>query len=79
MPEYRGSTTVYYGLLNDGNCGVTAILLKPEIDNGDIVARKSTAPPSSVDIDHLYDNAIRADLFRGSHRMDEKSRVRGLC
>jgi len=64
LPEYRGSTTVYYSLLNDGNCGVTAILLKPEIDNGDIVARKRyPAPPSGVDIDHLYDNAIRADLL----------------
>jgi methionyl-tRNA formyltransferase len=64
LPEYRGSTTVYYSLLNDGNCGVTAILLKPEIDNGDIVARKKyPAPPSGVDIDHLYDNAIRADLL----------------
>lgn len=64
LPEYRGSTTAYYSLLNDGNCGVTAILLKPEIDNGDIVARKKyPAPPSGVDIDHLYDNAIRADLL----------------
>jgi len=64
LPKYRGSTTVYYSLLNEGNCGVTAILLKPEIDNGDIVTRrKYPAPPSGLDLDHIYDNAIRADLL----------------
>ena len=81
LPEYRGSTTVYYSLLNDGDCGVTAILLKPEIDNGDIVARKKyPAPAYGVDIDHLYDNAIRADLLSEVlAELDEKPRVRGVC
>ena len=39
-------------------------MLKPEIDNGDIVARrKYPAPAAGLDLDHIYDNAIRADLL----------------
>lgn len=64
LPDYRGSTTLYYGLLNEGRCGVSAILLEPEIDRGPIVARRRYgAPPPGLDVDYLYDNAIRADLL----------------
>ena len=64
LPDYRGSTTVYYSLLQDGLCGVSAILLDPKIDNGPIVAQHHyPPPPPGVDVDYLYDNAIRADLL----------------
>jgi len=64
LPEYRGSTTIYYSLLDGESCGVSAILLDPEIDQGPIVGRrKYPPPPASVDIDFFYDSAIRADLM----------------
>tara|TARA_Y100001968_G_scaffold187014_1_gene171386 strand:- start:511 stop:1275 length:765 start_codon:yes stop_codon:yes gene_type:complete len=64
LPQFRGSTTVYYSLLTEYRCGVSAILLEPQIDNGPIVARQHYAPPPpGLDVDHLYDNAIRADLL----------------
>lgn len=64
LPGYRGSTTVYYSLLAEGRCAVSAILLEPSIDCGPIVARRHyPAPPPGVDVDYLYDNAIRADLM----------------
>jgi methionyl-tRNA formyltransferase len=64
IPAYRGSTTLYYALLN-GDCPtVTALFLDPCIDTGPIVARRTYAkPPAGVDIDHQYDSAIRADLL----------------
>lgn len=64
LPEFGGSTTIYYGWLREGRCAVTAFLLDPEIDNGPIVARRRyPLPPAGVDVDHLYDGAIRADLL----------------
>src|SRR5690606_40447053 len=36
LPDYRGSTTLYYSYLAEGRCGVTAILLDRLIDTGAI-------------------------------------------
>lgn len=64
LPEERGSTTIYYGILAERRCAVSAILLAPEIDAGPILARKRyPCPAPGVEIDYLYDNAIRADLL----------------
>lgn len=64
LPEYPGSTTIYYSLLNGDGCGVSAILLAAEIDKGPIVLRRQyPPPPAEVDIDYFYDAAIRADLM----------------
>lgn len=64
LPEYRGSTTLYYALLNGAQPGVTAILLDRSIDTGPIVARRVyPRPPAWIDIDLVFDPAIRADLL----------------
>ena len=64
LPDYRGSTTLYYSYLTDGSCGVTAILLRESIDTGPIVGRKRyPPPPPGAEVDYCYDSAIRADLL----------------
>lgn len=64
LPDYRGSTTIYYALLNGDVPGVSALMLDPGIDTGPLVARKRySRPPFGMDIDNLYDSAIRADLL----------------
>ena len=64
LPEYRGSTTLYYALLNGEPPAVTAILLDRMIDTGPVVARRHyPRPPASLDLDRVYDAAIRADLL----------------
>ena len=64
LPEYRGSTTIYYSLIDRNDCAVSVIELKPKIDTGDILARKRySAPIPGIDIDYIYDNQIRADLL----------------
>jgi methionyl-tRNA formyltransferase len=64
LPEYRGSTTVYYALLDGEPPGVSALLLDPSIDTGPVLARKHYPWPSAdMDVDRLYDAAIRADLL----------------
>jgi methionyl-tRNA formyltransferase len=64
LPDYRGSTTVYYSLLVEGRCGVSAILLNSDIDSGPVIDRRWYPPPAPhTDVDHLYDVAIRTDLL----------------
>jgi len=64
LPDYRGSTTLYYSWLIENNCCVSAIILNKQIDRGDIIRRKKyPVPPKRVDTDHTYDGAIRADML----------------
>lgn len=64
LPEYRGSTTMFYSILLEKKCSVSAILLDEHIDTGQIVERRDFAMPNSrEDLDHLFDSAIRANLM----------------
>jgi methionyl-tRNA formyltransferase len=64
LPDYRGSTTLYYQVIEQGSCAASALLLDERIDTGPVLARKQyPLPPSGTDVDYLYDNMIRADLL----------------
>ncbi len=64
LPDYRGSTTIYYGYLRERSFAASALVLKSQIDTGPIVARRRyPPPPPGMDVDHVYDSAIRADLL----------------
>lgn len=64
LPDYRGSTTAYYSLLEEGRCAASALILDKHIDTGPVLARQHyPAPPLGTDIDRRYDTAIRADLL----------------
>jgi methionyl-tRNA formyltransferase len=64
LPTYRGSTTLYYALLRGDDPGVTALILDRTVDTGPMVARRRYPKPyRGMDIDHVYDSAIRADLL----------------
>lgn len=65
LPEERGSTTLYYSILNRRKCNVTAFFMTPEIDKGVIIKRKQYPIPSKqVNIDYWYDNIVRADCLK---------------
>lgn len=64
LPDYRGSTTLYYSWLAGDGCSVTALLLERDIDCGPILMRRNyPLPPDGIDVDMVYDAAIRADLL----------------
>lgn len=64
LPEQRGSTTLYYSILEDRPCSVSALLMSAEIDAGPVVALNSyPLPPPDVDVDMVYDCAVRADTL----------------
>lgn len=64
LPRYRGSTTIYYEILEHQGCAASAILLEPRIDTGPVLLScHYPLPAAGLDIDYLYDNQIRADLL----------------
>ncbi|MSR77617.1 MAG: methionyl-tRNA formyltransferase [Candidatus Omnitrophica bacterium] len=64
LPDFKGSTTLYYSWLEEGYCGASAVFLEEGIDRGPVLKRKKyPIPPSSIDPDYIYDCAIRADLL----------------
>lgn len=64
LPNYKGSTTNYYSLIDDDSMGASAIFLSAEIDGGPILLRMSfPAPTLRTHIDHVYDSAARAKVL----------------
>jgi len=64
LPAFRGSTTIYYSMLEACRCAASVLVLARGIDEGPVLARRHYAlPPAGLDVDRLYDAAIRADLM----------------
>jgi len=63
LPAFRGSTTIYYQILAESQCGVSAIILDEKIDTGPIIASENYPLPQNIDLDYEYDPMIRADLL----------------
>jgi methionyl-tRNA formyltransferase len=80
LPDYRGSTTVYYSLLDEGTCSVTAFIMTETLDGGPIVAQQTYPPPADPEtLDLYYDPWIRAQLladvlseYRARGELDER-------
>jgi methionyl-tRNA formyltransferase len=64
LPEFRGSTTIYYSLLAENKVEATALLLDEVIDAGPVIGRAAFEPPADRRmIDGDYDPDIRASLL----------------
>jgi len=64
LPDYKGSTTNYYSLINEDTMGASSIFLTKEIDCGPILFRKKfSAPSNRKEIDHFYDAKFRAGVL----------------
>jgi len=64
VPDYRGSTPMYYSLLAEGRLEATAMLLAPEIDTGPILEKREFPVPADPrEIDTGYDPWMRATLM----------------
>lgn len=64
LPNYRGSTTAYYSILQEGYMGATAIFLNEQIDQGEIIYEKRfELPRDEVDIDYIYEPYTRAKVL----------------
>ena len=64
VPDYKGSTTIYYSILEEDNCGASAFFLDENIDTGALIRMKEFAKPIDGEIiDYIYDPYIRSDLL----------------
>ncbi len=61
LPEYKGSTTIYYSILKEKKIYCSTIILNKKIDSGKIsIVKKYPLPKNIKLIDKDYDNLIRA-------------------
>jgi methionyl-tRNA formyltransferase len=64
LPEFRGSTPMYYSLIAERRLSASAIFLEPEIDVGPVLAQRDFPLPEDLrSIDAAYDPYIRAVLL----------------
>ncbi len=64
LPGFGGSTTIYYSLLKENDCGASAFFMTDTIDAGPIIRREVYPPPADrTTIDLWYDPFIRSDLL----------------
>jgi methionyl-tRNA formyltransferase len=64
VPEFRGSTPMYYSLIAERRLSASAIFLEPEIDVGPVLAQRDFPLPEDLrSIDAVYDPYMRAVLL----------------
>lgn len=65
LPDYRGSTTIYYSLLERGSVAATALFLDDGIDTGPVLKEmRFAAPKDRRTIDVAFDAAIRGSVLQ---------------
>lgn len=70
LPIERGSTTIYYSLLNLRRPSVTAFYMTEKIDDGNnILCSSYPIPSKNVNIDVFIDPVLRADCFLNALKM----------
>lgn len=64
LPRYRGSTTIYYSILDDLTVGCSVILLNEGIDEGPILYKnKYKIKEKNLDFDYVLDPLIRTKIL----------------
>tara|TARA_Y100000816_G_C26097548_1_gene581102 strand:+ start:720 stop:1367 length:648 start_codon:yes stop_codon:yes gene_type:complete len=61
LPDYKGSTSIYYSLLKEKKIYCSTIILNKKLDCGKILfIKKYPLPKKITDIDNVYNNYIRS-------------------
>jgi methionyl-tRNA formyltransferase len=61
LPEFKGSTTIYYSIILKKKVCVTILVVNNKIDDGKIIYKKNFSYPVNFsEIEKNYDNKIRA-------------------
>ena len=68
LPNFKGSTTCYYSLLDDLTISATAIFLNEHIDSGDVICsltlnKESILALNSTDVDNTIEPYIRSQVL----------------
>tara|TARA_Y100000816_G_scaffold251164_2_gene201484 strand:+ start:429 stop:1118 length:690 start_codon:yes stop_codon:yes gene_type:complete len=77
LPEYKGSTTIYYSLLKDKKIWCDTFFLNEKIDQGKIICSNEYPIPKNItSIDKYYDAKIRALNLVSALKKLEKKKVK---
>lgn len=64
LPDYKGSTTNYYSMLQENFCAASVMFLNEEIDRGTILCRRRFDVPADISLmDYVHDNIFRAEVL----------------
>ena len=64
LPNYRGSTTAHYSLLQENQVWASLLVLDKGIDTGEVLLRRQMPLPATSEyFDQIYDPSIRATLL----------------
>ena len=75
LPAYRGSTTMYYSLLQENKVAATAIFLNEEIDKGNIICSKEYKFDFDAKlIDLVFDPLLRAEVLLTAIKLLSKNK-----
>lgn len=71
LPEFRGSTTIYYSMLARSEVGGSVIIMSEGIDEGDILYKESfQVSEKYVDFDREFDPLLRARVLVNFFKRD---------
>ena len=59
LPDYRGSTTIYYSMLAGDDVGCSVIIMIEKVDEGPVFYRHRFTPDKETDLDYVLDPAVR--------------------
>ena len=63
IPAYRGSTCPYYSFLAGEGWHCTSFIMKPEIDEGEVITVKQFPLPKGIDATRVYDPYTRSAVL----------------
>ncbi|MDR1267200.1 MAG: hypothetical protein LBJ70_02330 [Holosporales bacterium] len=81
VPEFRGSTTIYYSVLEVGKAGASAFFLNERIDEGALVLKREYDLIKGIDFDYVFDPEVRGlTLVEGMKKLatDERTEPQDL-
>ena len=74
LPNYRGSTTIYYSLLIDSEVGASVIIFEEGIDEGPVLYKKKyKIEEKGIDLDYVLDPLIRAKTLVSFFKQEKLS------
>ncbi len=79
LPEYRGSTTAYYSILNEKKISATGIFMNEKIDEGEVILSETfSLPEAGISMDYVYEPWVRANVLVSIlKRFLEKGEING--
>ena len=77
LPKYKGSTILYYSIIQDNCVHVSLMIISKKIDSGKIIfTKKFKPPPKKSDIENKYDHFVRASTLKSFLISTRKKKIK---